>query len=176
MFTVQIYLHGGNNTIDIIDRKRFGKQELFTILCRTILTKLCKNKACLLNRADSRLASSQWEMSLQSNAISHWLGANLKSALVKYINIIDGEALAPCTARTSLCMINCHLRNIISIDFCENKNNSTTQNALGYVAGDWCKANTRQGNGLLPSGNKPLPNPMLTHIYLWHNVTSLGYI
>ena len=27
--------------------------------------------------ADSRLASSQWETSLQSNAVSHWLGANL---------------------------------------------------------------------------------------------------
>ena len=33
------------------------------------------------HKADSRLAPSQWETSLQSNAISHWLGANLKSAL-----------------------------------------------------------------------------------------------
>ena len=32
-------------------------------------------------RADCRFAPSQWEMSLQSNAVSHWLGANLKSAL-----------------------------------------------------------------------------------------------
>ena len=32
-------------------------------------------------RAESRLAPSQWETSLQSNAISHWLGANLESAL-----------------------------------------------------------------------------------------------
>ena len=32
-------------------------------------------------RADSRLAPSQWETSLQSNALSHWLGANLKSSL-----------------------------------------------------------------------------------------------
>ena len=32
-------------------------------------------------RADSRLAPSQWEMSLQSNAISHWLGAKLERAL-----------------------------------------------------------------------------------------------
>ena len=32
-------------------------------------------------RADSRLPPSQWEMSLQSNAISHWLGRNLESAL-----------------------------------------------------------------------------------------------
>ena len=31
--------------------------------------------------AHSRLAPSQWETSLQSNAVSHWLGANLESAL-----------------------------------------------------------------------------------------------
>ena len=29
------------------------------------------------DRAYSRFAPSQWEMSLQSNAVSHWLGANL---------------------------------------------------------------------------------------------------
>ena len=29
-----------------------------------------------------KLALSQWEMSLQSNAVSHWLGANLESALL----------------------------------------------------------------------------------------------
>ena len=32
-------------------------------------------------RTDSRLAPSQWETSLQGNAVSHWLGANLESAL-----------------------------------------------------------------------------------------------
>ena len=32
-------------------------------------------------RADSRLAPSQWETPLQSNVVSHWLGANLESAL-----------------------------------------------------------------------------------------------
>ena len=32
-------------------------------------------------RADSRFALSQWETSLQSNDVSHWLGANLESAL-----------------------------------------------------------------------------------------------
>ena len=30
---------------------------------------------------DSRLAPSQWETSLQSNAVFHWLGTNLESAL-----------------------------------------------------------------------------------------------
>ena len=32
-------------------------------------------------RVDSRLAPSQWETLLQSNAVSHWLGANLESTL-----------------------------------------------------------------------------------------------
>ena len=32
-------------------------------------------------RADCRLAPSQWETALQSNAVSHWLDANLDSAL-----------------------------------------------------------------------------------------------
>ena len=31
--------------------------------------------------ADSRTVPSQWETPLQSNAVSHWLGANLESAL-----------------------------------------------------------------------------------------------
>ena len=33
-------------------------------------------------RADSRLVPSQWQTSLQSHAVSHWLGSNLESALV----------------------------------------------------------------------------------------------
>ena len=35
------------------------------------------------HRADSRLAPSQWETSLQSNTVYHWLGANLESALLQ---------------------------------------------------------------------------------------------
>ena len=44
---------------------------------------------CFLHiyRADSRLAPSQWEMSLQSNAISHLRGANLESALYMFSDI-----------------------------------------------------------------------------------------
>ena len=34
------------------------------------------------HRADSRLGPSQWETLLQSNTVSHWLGANLVSALL----------------------------------------------------------------------------------------------
>ena len=36
-------------------------------------------------RADSKSAPGQWETSLQSNAVSHWLGANLESALNTFI-------------------------------------------------------------------------------------------
>ena len=32
--------------------------------------------------ADSRLAPSQWETSVQSNYVSHWLSTNLESALI----------------------------------------------------------------------------------------------
>ena len=36
------------------------------------------------DRADSRLAPNQWETSLQINAVSHWLGTNLESALSRW--------------------------------------------------------------------------------------------
>ena len=36
--------------------------------------------------ADSRLAPSQWETSLQSNTISYWLGASIESALCAAMN------------------------------------------------------------------------------------------
>ena len=36
---------------------------------------------CYNIRVDSRLAPSQWETSLQRNIVSHWLSANLESAL-----------------------------------------------------------------------------------------------
>ena len=38
-----------------------------------------------MHRADSRLALNQWDTSLQTNIVPHWLGANLEPALyVKY--------------------------------------------------------------------------------------------
>ena len=36
----------------------------------------------IIDRADFRFAPSQWETLLQSNAVSHWLGTNLESALI----------------------------------------------------------------------------------------------
>ena len=49
--------------------------------CRSALTQFTTS---VLFRTDSRLAPSQWETSLQSIAVSHWLGANLESALLFY--------------------------------------------------------------------------------------------
>ena len=39
------------------------------------------DSAYIYVRADSRFAPSQWKTPLQSNGVSHWLRANLKSAL-----------------------------------------------------------------------------------------------
>ena len=39
-------------------------------------------------RTDSRFAPSQWETSLQSKAVSHWLGVNLESTLCLHPHLI----------------------------------------------------------------------------------------
>ena len=41
------------------------------------LIKFCVDRS----RVDSRLAPSQWDTPLQNNAVHHWLGGNLQSAL-----------------------------------------------------------------------------------------------
>ena len=72
-----------------------------TIICRLCQ---CQGELCMLLalsnvlhqwghwpiRADCRLAPSQWETSLQSNAVSHWLGTNLESALPMFIGFSAG--------------------------------------------------------------------------------------
>ena len=49
--------------------------------------------------ADSRLAPSQWETSLQSNGVSHWLGANLEWALPLHCILYEIPLLGSITAR-----------------------------------------------------------------------------
>ena len=39
-----------------------------------------------IHRADSRFAPSQWEMALLCNDVSHWLGADLESAMYTELN------------------------------------------------------------------------------------------
>ena len=47
---------------------------------------LWKRMDYYLPRADSRFAPSQWETALLCNDVSHWLGANLESALPIFID------------------------------------------------------------------------------------------
>ena len=120
-------------------------------------------------RADSRHALSQWETSLQSNAPSHWLAANLASALD--VQSWQWPTNTPC------CRSNLHFnslgperggstfasvffRLILQTDIlstsCEIGLSWVPQNR--YV-------NIVSGNALAPSGNKVLPEPMLR---FWH--------
>ena len=46
-----------------------------------VLAVITRATKMLPYRADSRLEPSQWETSLQSNPVSHWLGANLELVL-----------------------------------------------------------------------------------------------
>ena len=57
-----------------------------------------------LYRADSWLAPSQWETSLQSNAVSHWLGANLESALLQIVAVIIPILLTHWGRVTHICV------------------------------------------------------------------------
>ena len=54
-----------------------------------------------VTRVDSRFVPNQWETSLQSNAVSHWLGANLESALSDCCMIT--LTLVFCRQRTPYC-------------------------------------------------------------------------
>ena len=46
----------------------------------------------MIQRADSTIVPSQWETSLQSNAVCHWLGTNLESAL-RYTEVVQIQYL-----------------------------------------------------------------------------------
>ena len=76
----------------------------------------CTNPSICGIRADTRYAPSQWETSLQSNALSHWLGANLESALGMLIvaqetrpSVLDvgfpEYMWMPCSALSYLCIL-----------------------------------------------------------------------
>ena len=58
-----------------------------SLLLSSTGTKISKVLMCAVSRADSRFVPSQWEMSLQSNIVSHWLGAILESALCIYMEM-----------------------------------------------------------------------------------------
>ena len=62
------------------NENEFQKPFLSPVTSNVSLCYICAT-TLIRCRDDSRFAPSQWETFLQSNAISHWLGANLESAL-----------------------------------------------------------------------------------------------
>ena len=70
-----------------------------------VLWKHYKEAGCC--RADSRLAISQWETSLQNNAVSHWLGANLESALCCKMPLYSVQVL--CETGNGLAVLWCQI-------------------------------------------------------------------
>ena len=119
-----------------------------------------------------------------------WLRALMFSLICArasvWVNIRDAGDLRHHRAHYDCCC------NVLSLTHC----------SLGYVAvvskcnfqtklGDWyleysseynlrmnaqVSVNTGSGNGLVPSGNKPLPEPMLTQIYvtIWHHQATMS--
>ena len=61
---------------------RIVEVDLETLETNTIVERLGVPPCGKYIRADSRFAPGQWETALLCNDVSHWLGANLESALV----------------------------------------------------------------------------------------------
>ena len=108
------------------------------------------------SRADSRFAPSQWEMMLLCNDVSHWLGANLESAL-----IISGNHPSSLTHWSLGDEVFYKLQY-----HCSNWVLTVKLNMVDPID----DVNIGSGNGLVPSGSKPLPEPTLTQITLWHHL------
>ena len=47
---------------------------------------------------------------------------------------------------------------------------------MNAIHPNWWKVNIDSGNGLVPWGNKPLPEPMLTQIYvaIWRHYATMS--
>ena len=64
-----------------VDQGNMSIPKLFHGFRAFKISYLCIYSLCSFTKADSRFSPSQRKTSLQSNAVSHWLGANLESAL-----------------------------------------------------------------------------------------------
>ena len=89
-FDVQILLYSTANfprqtrgRHPIAKRTIYGVFRELNVLCHFGIIR--NSILVFTNRADSRFAPSQWETSLQSNTVSHWLGADLESAMYQVI-------------------------------------------------------------------------------------------
>ena len=83
-----------------------------------VIKSIHSNVTPIMYRADSTLAPSQWETSLQSNAVSHWLGTNpqsadsigLRPAMRDVVTKWHRLSLAGCKSRISPVFISVHCR------------------------------------------------------------------
>ena len=100
----------------INDLKHVFHQRLFIELADKMLW--CLTGFNINIRADSGFVPSQWETSLQSNAVSHWLGANLESSPNKYQkspSALPPTPPTPCEMITSVTLLaNFHNPSIVS--------------------------------------------------------------
>ena len=140
---------------------------------------------CYNYKADSRFAPSQWETTLLCNGVSHWLGANLESALNCHcsLSLLQGHMLSFVfiCLWISLCVLYpasilaCVNWSMFHKWMAQYKRDITpllmhwgymsfalTHCGLVMLYGDRDLVNFGSGNGLLPDGTKPLPEPMLT--------------
>ena len=74
----------------------------------------------------------------------------------------------------SACDFECvNFKHSLGIDLEYSSKYCTGINTIGSC---WYWVNIGSGNGLVPSGNKPLPEPILTQIYvtMWHHQATMG--
>ena len=149
--------------------------------------------------ADSRLAPSQWETSLQSNDVSHWLGANLQNHPWWWWhgNAFGVNESTEWTSQRRFPHHEGQVKRSFDVFFDDSLNKLLNNFALFIYAlthwppgklkvilnkpfsiwiqwlmadcpemhitgSHWWWINIGSGNGLLPLGSKPLPEPMLT--------------
>ena len=140
--------------------------------------------------ADSRLAPSQWETSLQSNAVSHWLGPNLESTLLISSYLFHTDTWQNSTQELPYWFCVQWAAQVTSMGKCKkditpllthwsciflaltHRHGEKLQQAtVGkvYVLGlvNWSPRSVihATSNGMLPDGTKPLPELMLTYRY-----------
>ena len=84
-------INGWVNNCEAGDLRRIRPHYNVTVMDHMywyVWLKNCCEKYHVIYRAGSRLAPSQWETSLQSNAVSRWMGANLESVLIYFVSVI----------------------------------------------------------------------------------------
>ena len=113
--------------------------DLSLFICSYLWTSIFKQlkrlKLTPIFRPGSRLAHNQWETALQSTAISHWLGANLESALNNACWIQKREP--PRHAPLPRCQGSQHTKAAHSVQVCEIPGACTASWNLTPGSCDW---------------------------------------